>query len=94
MLFTPDLDEAVEPLIVALSAGAIIVLSGDSITSNWSASLAIVVMVASIAGLFFVKHTYIPKKKAKKTLESTDEDTIDAEWMARFGGALAVLIQP
>jgi hypothetical protein len=65
MLFTPDLDEAVEPLIVALSAGSIIVLSGDTIMNNWSASLALVVMVASIAGLFWVKHTYIPTKRAR-----------------------------
>ena len=79
MLFTPDLDEAVEPLIVALSAGSIIVLSGDSIMNNWSASLALVVMVASIAGLFWVKHTYIPTKRARKNFELGNENAIEAE---------------
>jgi hypothetical protein len=94
MLFTPDLDEAVEPLIVALSAGSIIVLSGDSIISNWRASLALAVMVASIAGLFWVQHTYLPKKKAKKPFESADENAIEAERMSRWRGTPAVLNQP
>jgi hypothetical protein len=63
MLFTPDLDEAVNPLIVALSAGSIIILSQDKITENWFAPLALIVMVVSIAVLFWVRKIFIEKKR-------------------------------
>ena len=64
MLFTPEIDEAVDPLIVALSAAAIIAISKEEFTTNWSASLALVVMTASIVVLFWVRKTFVAKTKA------------------------------
>ncbi len=62
MLFTKELDEAVDPLIVALSAGAILLLSeGERPDSQavWAAPAAIILMVASIATLFWVKKNFL-----------------------------------
>jgi hypothetical protein len=62
MLFTPNLDEAVEPLIVALSAGAILLLSEGTRPGPeavWAAPAAIFLMVASIATLFWVKKNFL-----------------------------------
>ena len=62
MLFTSELDEAIEPLIVALSAGAILLLSNDDLARTWLMPLALVVIVASIAALFWVKKAFLEEK--------------------------------
>ncbi len=62
MLFTPKLDEAVEPLLVALSAGVILLLSeGPRPNSEavWAAPVAALLMVASIVALFWVKKNFL-----------------------------------
>jgi hypothetical protein len=59
MLFTPKLDEAVEPLIVALSAGAIILLSKEGVEPVWGTPVAVLLMVASIVALFWVKKNFL-----------------------------------
>jgi hypothetical protein len=62
MLFTPELDEAVDPLIIALSAASIIVLSKEGIYDYWYSSLPLVVMISSIVALFWVRRSLVEKK--------------------------------
>ena len=54
MLFTKGPDEAIDPLILGLSATALIVLSQLE-AASWQAALFVPAIVASIAGLFWVK---------------------------------------
>jgi hypothetical protein len=61
MLFTKGPDEAVNPLVVALSGASIILLSEGAFFGQWQGSLALAVMVLSIGGLFWVQKTFLQK---------------------------------
>ena len=63
-LFTKGLDEAIDPLILGLAATALIVLSQLS-TATWQAALFIPAIVASIAGLFWVKVKLLAGEQTK-----------------------------
>lgn len=66
MLFTEDLDEAVNPLIVALSAASIILLSGADFKNSWQTSLALAIMVSAISALFWVRKTFLKKNRSEE----------------------------
>jgi hypothetical protein len=69
MLFTPKIDEAVDPLILALSSAAILVVSKE--LDNWPASLALIVMTASIVVLFWVRKTFLQDDEARPSPSET-----------------------
>ena len=54
MLFTKGPDEAIDPLILGLSATALIILPKIEVIS-WQAALIIPAIVGSIAGLFWIR---------------------------------------
>jgi hypothetical protein len=60
MLFTPGPDEAIEPLIFGLAATALLVISDGNQT--YRASLMVLVLVASVGFLFWVRDKFIPKE--------------------------------
>ena len=62
MLFTPGPDEAVEPLIHASASAALLVLSSD--LDSWQAILTLVVLIASIGGLFWIRREFRPEEEA------------------------------
>jgi hypothetical protein len=61
MLFTPGPDEAIEPLIFGLAATALTVIS-DGNNAIYKSALLVLVLVASVGFLFWVRERFIPQK--------------------------------
>jgi hypothetical protein len=61
MLFTPGPDEAIEPLIFGLAATALIEIS-DGNNETYKSALLLLVLVASVGFLFWVRERFILEK--------------------------------
>src|SRR5690242_12498786 len=71
LLFTPGQDEAINPLILGLSAAILILLS--KITDfNFNTALGISLLIVVLAGLFLFSKTFVNGKDKTDTNKSKD----------------------
>lgn len=79
MLYTEGPDEAIEPVMLGFAAAALIVSAGDSVVSYRSAVI-LVVLVAGIGYLFYLKKKYIPEisESSEPTAESSSASGSDS----------------